>query len=755
MSKDDKTLKRAKDRYKIAKDGWSDVYSKCVDDQNFLSDEPFAQWDKEEATSRTRVKRPVLTIDQLGQFIHQVVNDIRMNTPSIRVMPDGDGADVETAEIYEGLIRAIEYNSHADVAYDTSVDFSVKSSVGFIRVDHDYISSTGFEQELLIKRIINPQSVLLDPDSIEPDGSDAKYGFVLEEMDREEFKKQYPKATPISFGDSDPNKDRTSDKKITTAEYFEIIESSKTMGLLENGESEEMDEKKTYKTTRKVSKCIVKRTKLSGEDVLDETTFPGIYIPLVPVYGEEAWIEGKRQINSLIRKSKEAQYMYNLWKSLETELLLKQPQAPIMAAVGQLEGFEDDWKIPDKAIVLLHHQKDAEGNPAPPPSRMQPPTIPTGIVNAARETVDDIKATMGIYNAGLGEKSNVISGVAYNSQKKEGDVATFHFGDNLTRSIAHVGQILVFAIPEIYDTPRIIKIVGQEDEIKNIAINGATPTKDQKQAFDLTKGKFNVRVITGPSFTTVRQEAANQYQQLITAMPDLMPIIGDLVFKYQDTPGSQAISARLKKAVDPKYLDKSDMEPGEPDPQVQALQQQLQQAEQVIQQGAQEMQQLQQELKNKQGDLQLKAADLQLKAKDLEIKQGDQQLKSQEIQAKSAAEMGKLQLEDKKLNIPAPISTEDPMQEQELKERAMRLQELDFELKAALARLDVIRTQQGETEVPGNGALGIVAPDGTPASPSPNPDLVAIQQTIEQLISAVSQPIVFTRDEQGNLMGAQ
>lgn len=754
MSKDDKTLERAKDRYKTAKDGWSDVYSKAVDDQNFLSDEPFAQWDKEEATSRTRVKRPVLTIDQLGQFIHQVVNDIRMNTPSIRVMPDGDDADVETAEIYEGLIRAIEYNSNADVAYDTSVDFSVKSSIGFIRVDHDYTAATGFDQELLIKRVINPQSVLLDPDSIEPDGSDAKYAFILEEMDRAEFKKMYPKATPVSFGDDNPNKDRTSDKKITTAEYFEIIESSKTIGLTDDGESEEADETKTYKTTRKVSKCTVKRTKLSGEDVLDETTFPGIYIPLVPVYGEEAWIEGKRQINSLIRKSKEAQYMYNLWKSLETELLLKQQQAPVQAAVGQMEGFEEDWKTPDKAMVLYYHQKDVNDDPAPPPQRLQPPTIPTGIVNAARETVDDIKATMGIYNAGLGEKSNVISGVAYNSQKKEGDVATFHFGDNLTRSIAHVGQILVFAIPEIYDTARIIKIVGQEDEIKNIAINGALPTEDQERAFDLTKGKFNVRVITGPSFTTVRQEAANQYQQLITAMPDLMPIIGDLVFKYQDTPGSQAISARLKKAVDPKYLDKSDMEPGEPDPQVQALQQQLQQAEQAIQQGAQEMQQLQQELKNKQGDLQLKAADLQLKAKDLEIKQGDQQLKAQEIQAKSQAEMGKLQLEDKKLNIPAPVSTEDPMQEQELKERAMRLQELDFELKAALARLDVIRTQQSEPEVPGNGELGIVAPNGN-SDGTPNPDLIAIQQTIEQLIAAVSQPIVFTRDEQGNLMGAQ
>lgn len=761
MSKNDETLKRAKDRYKTAKDGWSDVYSKAIDDQNFLSDEPFAQWDKEEATNRTRVKRPVLTIDQLGQFIHQVVNDVRMNTPTIKVLPDGDGADIETAEIFEGLIKAIEYNSKADSAYDTAVDFSVKSSIGFIRVDHDYIASTGFEQELLIKRIINPQSILLDPDSIEADGSDAKYAFVLEEIDKEEFKKLYPKAAPVSFGDENPNKTLQSDKKITIAEYFEIVETSKTIGLKDDGGDEEVGEDapdKKYKTTRKVSKCTVKRTKLSGEDVLDETTFPGIYVPLVPVYGEEAWIEGKRQINSLIRKSKEAQYMYNLWKSLETELLLKQQQAPVQAAVGQMEGFEEDWKTPDKAMVLYYHQKDVEGNPAPPPQRLQPPTIPTGIVNAARETVDDIKATMGIYNAGLGEKSNVISGIAYNSQKKEGDVATFHFGDNLTRSIAHVGQILVFAIPEIYDAPRIIKIVGQEDEIKNIAINGAASTADQERTFDLKKGKFNVRVITGPSATTVRQEAAAQYQQLITAMPELMPIIGDLVFKYQDTPGSQAISARLKKAVDPKYLDKSDLEQGQPDPQVQALQGQLQE---VMQAAQQQIQELQQQLADKQGDMQLKAGDLQLKGKELEIKQGDQQIKAQSDATKAQLDQAKLALDAKKLQLDAYVAQKEAPAAQPSQPAAIKLDTTGFQMMKTpeQQQMDQDKAENEAAEMQAKMAATQAVIDALGGIQQQlagltNATMETAAQTA-QLNQSVSQPITILRDEQGNIAGAQ
>lgn len=749
MSKDDKTLDRAKERYKTAKDGWSDVYSKAVDDQNFLSDEPFAQWDKEEATSRTRVKRPVLTIDQLGQFIHQVVNDIRMNTPSIKVMPDGDGADVETAEIYEGLIRAIEYNSNADVAYDTSVDFSVKSSVGFIRVDHDYISSTGFDQELLIKRVINPQSVLLDPDSIEPDGSDAKYGFVLEEVDKDEFKKLYPKATPVSFGDENPNKTRESDKKITVAEFFEIIESSKTIGLKDDGTDEEVDESKTYKTTRKVSKCTVKRSKLSGEDVLDETTFPGIYVPLVPVYGEEAWIEGKRQINSLIRKSKEAQYMYNLWKSLETELLLKQQQAPVQAAVGQMEGFEEDWKTPDKAMVLYYHQKDVNGDQAPPPQRLQPPTIPTGIVNAARETVDDIKATMGIYNAGLGEKSNVISGVAYNSQKKEGDVATFHFGDNLTRSIAHVGQILLFAIPEIYDTARIIKIVGQEDEIKNIAINGAQSTQDQERAFDLTKGKFNVRVITGPAFTTIRQEAAAMYQDVLKILPPEAAMnVLDLVFKYQDGPGSQALSARFKKMVNPQFLDKSDLEQDQPDPQVLQLQQQLQQMGQAAQQ---EIQQLQQQLQDKSVDNQTKLMDSQAKQEDSQTKKGELQLKIiQALTEGSANEIppeAKPEMDDPIEVLQAKLQNKVQAQQNQQQQVVQQKAQDDADKQNQIA-MEQAKVEQSNQAIQVLGAIQQQLAGLTQAT------AVNAQQTA-QLVNQVSQPITVIRDDQGNIVGAQ
>lgn len=744
-TKGDDTLQKATKKYKKAVGAWTDIFERAREDLWFISDRPYAQWDQEQASDRINVGRPTLQIDQLGQFIHQVVNDIRMNTPTIKVIPDGDGSDVETAEIFEGLIKAIEYNSNADAAYDTAVDFSVKSSIGFIRVDHDYTATTGFEQELLIKRVINPQSILFDPDSIEPDGSDGKFAFVLEDISLEQFRETYPDKNPISFGDENPSKAIKDQDKITIAEYFCIEEEAKTIGQMANGSIEEVKKGRKYKTQRSITKRTVLRYKLSGQDVLEETTFPGIYVPVVPVYGEEAWIEGVRGLYSLIRKSKGAQRMYNLWKSLETELLLKQQQAPVQAAVGQMEGFEDDWKKSDKAMVLYYHQKDANGDPAPPPQRLQPPTIPTGIVNAARETVDDIKATMGIYNASLGMKSNETSGVAINQRQKEGDVATFHFGDNLNRSISHVGKICVFAIPEVYDTPRVLKIVGQEDEIKMIAVNGAQPAEDQKRAFDLTQGRFNVRVVTGPSFTTQRQEAAAQYTQLIQAMPDLMPVIGDLVFKYQDTPGAQAISARLKKTIDPKFLDE---ETSPEAAQVQQLQGQLQQITQAAQQ---EIQQLNQQLADKQGDMQLKAGELQLKSEELAMKKEDQNIKVMEIQTKA-------QLEDKKLDIeqlkvvqdgaamaqsaantqPSVEISPEQQAEQEAEQEAEQQQRIEEE------QMELLRNEQ---------ALEIGQAILQQLSQLTDATLQQAANTA-QLTNTIAQPMKVLRDENGMLMGA-
>ncbi|CAB5212675.1 Phage P22-like portal protein [uncultured Caudovirales phage] len=737
-------LKIATERYKYAKQAWSDIYEAAKEDLYFLSDAPDAQWETKTASARRKIGRPTFTIDQLTQFVHQVSNDIRMNTPTIKCIPSSMNSDPKTAEAIQGRIKAIEYKSNADAAYDMAADFSVKSSLGFILVDHDYIGD-GFEQELKILRSTNPLSNMIDPDSKEPDGSDAMWGFTEEEYSLKDFRAKWPKAREYSFAEKPPTKSPKETDKITVVQYFAIEETDQVIGLLEDGTTEPMVDGKAYKSTRSIKKRKVMRYRLGGEDVLESTTFPGKYIPIVPVYGEEAWEDGVRKIHSLIRKSKGVQSLYNLSRSIEAEILFKQQQAPVQAAEGQMEGYEEDWKHPDKAMVLYYKQKDVDGNPAPAPQRLNPPTLSTGYTAFSQMAENSIRQTLGMYSASAGKREGQASGVALKQLEQSSDVGNYHFGDNLVRSITHVGKILICALPEIEDSSRIVSSITSEDEHKLIGINGAL-VDDQEHTFDFTKAdEYDVRVITGPSFTTQRQEAAATYNQIIQAMPDLMPVIGDLVFKYQDAPGSQAISARLKKLVDPKLLDKSDLEKDAPDPQIQQLQGQLQQ---ITQQAQQEIQQLQTELKSKEGEQQVKMAEVQIKAEEVKIKQDDMKLKyitalqPQQKEASAPTQSVPLAAADESIEVLQARIMQKAQQDEQTRVQA----EQTAHLEATKAQREYEQEQQelqlqlADMQARDMQARALVE------------GISGIQQTLGVLVQSVQAPIDAVYDESGKLI---
>ncbi len=522
---------------------------------------------------------------------------------------------------------------------------------------------------------------------------------------------------------------------ITIVEFFKIEETEENIGVLPDGTREKVDGRKKYKNKRKMKKRVVKHYKMTGQDVLEETIFPGKYIPIVPVYGEEYWKDGKRGIYSLIRKSKGAQRMYNLWKSLETELLLKQPQSPVMAAEGQMAGYESSWEKPDEAMVLYYKQTDVNGQQAPKPERLQPPTIPTGVVNAARGTVDDIKATLGMYGASIGARSNETSGRAIEARKVEGDVATYHFGDNLVKSVTQVGKIIVCMLPEIEDSERVVSVIDKEENFKLVGINGAI-ANDQKRSYAF-KGKYDVRVTTGAPFTTQRQEAAALYNQTIQAMPDLMPIIGDLVFKYQDAPGAQAISKRMEKLVDPKFLEKE--EDGQ-NQQLIAMQQQMQE---MMMQAQQQIQALQAELQSKQAEYQIKAAELDIKKRETEIKAAEVIMKAQGVDKEPAKaepqemDINPVQIGDSIAQLQTTLAAVVEKKEQQRIQKAMEAQQEAME-KEQERMMDMQEMQEKRMQ-----AEAVVT------------GLIGVQQTLSQLVQAVSQPIEVVRDEQGNLIGAR
>jgi hypothetical protein len=620
---------------------WAENYREAKIDLNFSMG--IDQWDEADVRARKEAGKPSMVSNELPQFIHQVTNDIRQNTPSIKVLPEADG-DVETAEIFSGLVRSIEYKSAADAAYDIAADNAVRCGIGFIRADHDYCDDDSDEQELKILSVPDSLSGFIDPDSVEYDGRDSNGQIFLETINKKTFERLYPKKEFVSF--TDPKSEESKDN-IVIAEIL-IREWTGARG----------------------KKAIIHRYKFSGTQKLAETTFPGDYIPAVPVYGEVVWVNGKRMVASLIRQARDAQKRVNFLVSKEAELLAMAPIAPVMAAQGTLINDRQQWQKPGSEMILEYSQTDINDQPAPPPTRLMPPQASSAITDSLVNAKQSIKEILGLYNASIGQRSNETSGVAIDARKHEGDVATFHFPDNVRRSINQLGTILVCAIPTIYDTQRIIQIVNEETDVKMVGVNGAAIQDGQSQAYDLTKGKYHVRVTTGASFTTKRQEGAAMMGDVIKQNPELMQVIGDLWAKNLDIPGSDAMASRLKKMVPPNLQDDQSQQ----DPQVMAMQAKMQEMQQLIQQGGQQIQQLEAELQNKQGDQQLKAAELEVKKQELAVKQAELQVKQAELQQ--------------------PVMADTDIQDSQLKEREMQLKEAEFQLKVAQAQMAQLQTPE-------------------------------------------------------------
>lgn len=550
-------LEEAKEAFDLCRDHESEDRKERLDDIRFSRMDE--QWPSEVRKQRELDGRPCLTINKLPAFIRQVVNEARQNKPQIKVRPVDSSADPETAEIMSGLIRNIEYTSSADVAYDTGIENAICAGVGYWRINTDYTSDDTFDQDIVIERVANPFAIWGDPYSTAADSSDWNIAFDVDCMPLKRFNALYKGADAVDWesdgytGLQDPWRDGD---QVLVAAYWKREEVEKKVVLLSDNSVVELDDYErnlelfqalgveVVGSPRPVRSHKVTQHTLTGAEELKKVEWAGRYIPIVPVYGDEVNIEGKRCFRSLIRGAKDAQRMFNYWRTAATELVALAPKAPFIGPKGAFETDIHKW---ESANTQTHAFIEYDGQQAP--QRQPFSGVPAGALQEALNASDDMKAILGIYDASLGARSNETSGVAINARKREGDVSTFHFIDNLTRAIRHTGRIVLDLIPEVYSAPRILRVLGREGEVQAVAVNGAEPPQGPEgelaKVYDLTAGKYDLAVEAGPSFTTQREEANQALTELIRAFPQAAPVLSDLVLKTFDFPGAQEAADRI------------------------------------------------------------------------------------------------------------------------------------------------------------------------------------------------------------------
>lgn len=572
--------------------------SEALEDLKFAAGD---QWPTEIQNSRNLEARPCLTINKIDPYIRQVTNQQRQARPRIKVHGTNTSSNEKLAEILTGVIRHIEVNSDADQAYDTAFDYSVRMGWGYFRVVTDYIRDDSFDQEIYIRPIDNPFTVYFDPNSILPDGSDADRCLITTVIEKKIFQEMYPNADLGNFtyrGTGDDSAEWIMKDDIRIAEYFYTERKAAKLVQLSDGTAVYKDELPdqailamagiTIVSERESMRKQIKWCKLTAMEVLEERDWPGKYIPIVPVYGQQLVIESKRKKYGLVRNAKDPQRMLNFWQTSITESVALAPKAKWLMAEGQDEGHEMEWASANikSSPVLRYKQKDIEGVPAPAPTRLQPEPPPAGILAASASINNDLQAVLGIFDPNQMPSGN-LSGKAINGQQQQIDLTNFHYFDNLTRSIRYAGKILLDLIPKIYDHERVMRIIGYDNQPELVVLNQRTVDDAgvTKILNDVTVGEYDVVMETGPGYNSKRQEAVANMMPLLAASPDLMKVAGDLIFRNMDFPGADIIADRLAASNPLANVDeKSDIPP--------QVQMQLAQSKQMMEQMQQQMQQM-------------------------------------------------------------------------------------------------------------------------------------------------------------------
>lgn len=624
----------AKKRFEKAREYYADSRELAIADTKFVMGDSDNGWQWPEAQSKDRQdsKRVCLTVNMTAQHCNQIINQIRQNRPAVKVAPADDGADKETAEILGGLIRNIQVASAADDAHDTAAEHAVYGGEGYWRILTEYESESSFNQVIRIKACPNPNLVFIDPNALAHDKSDAEWGFVFESISKEQFKREYPKIDPSSWGGIDGV--WVNDESYQRAEYFYCEFVDDVACLLEGGNMVIKSELGPDDVVIKERPTKVKKWKwcklVGGHDVpVDEQEWLGSYLPIVAVVGKELNVNGEIVRKGIVRDLKDPARMVNYAYSETVQTLALQNKVPYMASAEAIEGHEDVWDSAntETRTYLPFNAYDATGNPLPRPERQMPVVMPQAQVQLLQLSTEQMRAASGQQNSNFGIKSEASSGVGIQRLKQQGEVATFHFPDNLARALRYEAKVLIDLIRKYYDTKRVVRILGldgkEESATLDPRLDGAyqevdTQEQEIQKIFNPLVGEYDVVIDTGPSYQTQRQEAYANLTELASRSPQLMAVAGDLVMHSADFPMADKLAERLEKTLPPELRDEKPGQQQQVPPEVQQKmqqhEQQIQQLSQALEAAAGHAEQLEAESKSHKEEVEVKRIEANTKA---------------------------------------------------------------------------------------------------------------------------------------------
>lgn len=579
----DPIVNEARDRWDRCVEWENTSRQRMIDDLKFRhgdSDNGY-QWPNRVRTVRENDNRPCLTMNVIRQHNLMIVNEAKQNKSAVKIVGTGNGATQEAANVFRGIIRHIEYISDAQAAYSTALEYQVDGGLGWFRLVTDYADDDSFDQEIFIRRVWDPLSVYLDPDIHEKDGSDAQFGFVFDQMPNKAFKSAYPEYAYLAgtspLGIPTGGRDATDETRI--CEYFRVTYKKDTLwSFMDQGARKVLREGRMspailraikadkMSRSRDVFDPSVEWKLIVGATIVDETIWPGKYIPLIRVLGEETVIDGLLDRKGHTRAMKDAQRLYNFNASAQTEFVALQSKTPYVAAASAIEEYEGYWNTANTVnhSVLPYNAVDDEGNKLEAPKRQDPPVQSTAYESGMATAFNQMMMTSGQWQNQMGMLGNERTGKAINARQRQSDTSVFHFQDNFAAALRYLGKQLLDLIPKVYDTKRVVQILADDGTDQAVQIDPAAKKAYEEQKaedgevtlriFNPTVGKYDVAADVGPAYGTKREETVDALTLILTQNPNLTAVVGDLLLSAMDFDKAQEAAQRLKRMVPPQAL---------------------------------------------------------------------------------------------------------------------------------------------------------------------------------------------------------
>jgi len=622
----DADLKELRDQFQNDLDEWAEARLERAHDMRCLAGDPFSAEDK---LAREEAKRPLIVADELSQYVNQIVNEVRANPRAVQFAPTGPGTSEDVADFYANKMREIEYRSHAQLAYTTAFESAVMGGYGFVRVTSEFQPDSADHQELVITPVVDPNTVVPDPRFQRPDLSDMKRCFVLEHRKIAEFKRDFPKAQVSDFGGYLNDKSYASwvnDDRVLLAEYWCVHQTPIKLLLVQppsvappSGQYglrppvapppitipleqwAQMPEGSKVLRERDAMKPRVVQQLVNGVEILDETSWPGPYIPIAGCMGRVLYLDdtgtSKRLLMSAVRLAREPFEAYCFYRTCEMENVGMTTKNPYWAYEGQIspEQQQDIAKSLHEPVAVLFAKAvtAATGQQVLPlPQRnISEPAI-QALSMGAEEMRRAVQAAMATnFLPTQAQRQNEKSGIALDKIDQARQKGSFHFVDHYEMMLRHVGCICEAAMDEIYDTEREVLVRKGDDSTEHIWVNS-----NKEGAIKTLTGQYATTVSSGPSVDSTR-EAGSEFADMLLASQPLMALLGPqksakiaalaVKLKVKQT-GIGAIGEQIVDIIDPPKEDGQ-----EPNPE--ALMAKIQEANQLLQMAQAKIQELEQD----------------------------------------------------------------------------------------------------------------------------------------------------------------